>query len=103
VVLDGYLYVADDRGTANCYETATGRRLWQARMGKHYSASPVTAMGYVYFLADDGVTKIVEPGPKLKVVYENSLGENCYASPAISARHLYLRSEEHLFCIGDSP
>ncbi len=43
VVVDKYLLVADDRGTANCFDTATGNRHWQARLGNHYSASLVTA------------------------------------------------------------
>jgi hypothetical protein len=54
----------------------------------------------VFFLADDGITKIVEPGPELKVIAENPLGEYCYASPALSDGRIYLRGEKHLFCIG---
>ena len=70
------------------------------RLGKHYSASLVTAGGLVYFLADDGITKVVRPGPKLDVVAENPLGEYCYASPAISQGQIFLRGEKHLYCIG---
>ena len=65
VVLGDYLLVADDRGTANCFRASTGERLWQERMGNHYSASLVTAGGLVYFLADDGTTKLVKPGPEI--------------------------------------
>jgi len=100
VVVDKYLFIADDRGTANCFNTATGERHWQERLGNHYSASLVTAEGLVYFVADDGTTKIVRPGPKLEVVAENPLGEYCYASPAISGGQLFLRGEKHLYCIG---
>ena len=60
----------------------------------------VAANGLVYFLADDGVTKVVEPGEKLNVRAENPLGEYCYASPAIADGKLYIRGEKHLFCIG---
>jgi outer membrane protein assembly factor BamB len=100
VVVDGYLLVADDRGTANCFEAATGERLWQARLGKHYSTSLLTAMGLVFFLADDGLMKIVRPGLELDVVAENRLGEKCYASPAISRGRIYLRGEKNLYCVG---
>ena len=100
VVLDGYLFVADDRGTANCYRARTGERLWKERMGRHYSASLVTAGGLVYFPADDGITKIVRPGPQPDVVAENELGEFCYASPAISQGQIFLRGVDHLYCIG---
>ncbi len=103
VVVAGYLLIADDRGTANCYEAATGRRLWKERLAKHFSASLVTAEGLAYFLADEGAMKVVVPGSTLDVVSENKLGENCYASPAISQSQMLLRGEKHLFCIGATP
>ena len=100
VVLRKYLFIADDRGTANCFATKNGDLVWKARLGKHYSASLLTANNLVYFTSDDGITKIVRPGNELDVVEENELGENCYASPAVSHGQLYLRGEKHLFCIG---
>ena len=98
-VLDGCLFVADDRGTANCFEAATGERLWQERLGNHFSASLVTARNFVFLLADDGTMNIVRPGPELDVVRKNELGEECRASPAISSGRLYLRGMENLYCI----
>jgi outer membrane protein assembly factor BamB len=100
VVTGGYLIVADDRGTANCYQAATGKRLWQERLGNHFSGSLITAGGLVYLTADDGTTKLVRPGPELEVVAENSLGEYCYSSPAVSQGQLFIRGEKHLVCIG---
>lgn len=99
VVVGKHLLVADDRGTANCFDTETGEQLWKERLSKHYSASLVSNGGLVYLVADDGVTKIVEPGPQLKVVAENALGELSFASPAISDGQLFIRGEQHLFCI----
>ena len=100
VLVDKYLIVADDRGTANCFETSKGERIWQGRMGSHFSASLVTAGGLVYFQADNGQTRVVKPGPDMEVVAENELGERSYASPAISDGQLFIRGEKHLFCIG---
>lgn len=102
VVTGGYLVVADDRGTANCYDAASGERLWQERLGKHFSASLITAGGLVYVIADDGKTAIVRPGEELDLVAENELGECCYSSPAIAHNQLYIRGEKHLFCIGQT-
>ena len=66
----------------------------------HYSASLVTAAGLVYFLDDDGITKVVRPGPRLEVIAENELGEPTYASPAISQGQIFIRGENHLYSIG---
>ena len=100
IVVDDYLLVADDLGTANCFHTATGERLWQARVGHHFSTSPVTAGGLIYLVADDGITNIIAPGTELQILAKNPLGEFTYSSPAISQGQIFLRGEKHLFCIG---
>jgi outer membrane protein assembly factor BamB len=55
----------------------------------------------VYFTADDGLTKVVKPGPELEVVAENQLGEFCYSSPAISSGCIFFRGEKNLICISN--
>ena len=102
VVEGKYLLVADDRGTANCFDTASGERLWRKRLGTHYSASLVTAKGMVFFLADNGIMKVVRPGPELEIMAENPLGDYCFASPAIAEGQIFVRSEKNLFCIGQA-
>lgn len=101
VVVDGYLIVADDRGTVNCFAAATGKRLWQERLAPHYSNSLVAAGGLVYLVADDGLTKVVRPGSKLDVVAENPLGESTFSSPAIANGRFYIRGQKHLYCLGE--
>lgn len=86
---------------AYCFEAATGAILWKEPMGLHH-ASPVAANGLVYFLNDDGVTHVVKAGPKLELVARNELGEKTYASPALSAGQMFLRSFKNLYCIGKS-
>jgi outer membrane protein assembly factor BamB len=100
VVTSGYLIVADDRGTVNCFAADSGKRWWQERLGTHFSNSLVTAGGLVYLVADDGLTKVIRPGPKLEVVAENPLGEATHSSPAIAHGQFFLRGEKHLYCLG---
>ena len=102
VLVDRYLLVADDRGTANCFDKDSGERFWLGRLGRHFTASLVSAQGRALFVADDGLTLVVQPGPELKITHRNPLGEWCYASPAIANGYLFLRGEKHLFCIGDT-
>jgi outer membrane protein assembly factor BamB len=102
VLVGKHLFVADDRGTANCFDTKTGDRIWQDRLGNHFSASLIAANGLAYFFADDGTAKLVRPGDKLDVVYENPLGEFVFASPCVSDGQLFVRGEKHLFAIGET-
>jgi outer membrane protein assembly factor BamB len=101
IVVEGMLLLSSDDGIASCYETATGTRLWNARLGRHYSGSPVTAGGLVYFTDDDGVTKVIRPGPALEILAENRLDEPIFSSPAISDGAIYFRTEKHLLRIAD--
>lgn len=94
-----YFLVVSDGGIASCFEAASGKRYWMERIGTHYSASTAEAGGLVYFLSDSGVTTVVRPGPKFDVVAQNRLGEDCRASPALSRGCLFLRGQEHLYCI----
>lgn len=95
------LFVVDDRGTLNCFDTKDGSRLWRDRLGGHFSASLVAADGHVYCTADDGIVRVILPDGSLNIVSTNPLGENSFASPAISQGQIFIRGEQHLFAIGD--
>ncbi len=95
---DNFLVVSDD-GIASCYDANSGRQHWVARLGKNHSASPIVVNDLVLFIADDGMTRVVRPGEKYELVAENPLGEDCFASPAVSNGRLYLRGAKSLFCI----
>jgi len=100
IAVDDFFLVVSDNGTASCFDAASGKRHWRERIGKGHSASLVSAGGLVHFLSDEGVTKIVRPGKLFQLIAENSIGEHCYTSPAISRGQIFLRSEKHLFCVG---
>jgi outer membrane protein assembly factor BamB len=100
VAVGDYFLVVSDNAIGSCFEAKTGRRTWKERLDKHYSASLITAGGLAYFLSDNGLMTVVRPGETFDVVTNNELGEPCFASPAISQGHIYLRAEHHLYSIG---
>jgi outer membrane protein assembly factor BamB len=95
-----HLFIAADSGIVSCLRADDGKLVWKKKLGKHYTASPVRSGGLIYFLADNGITKIVRPGDKLEIVAENPLDEKCYASPALCDGKIFIRSEKNLICIG---
>lgn len=100
IALGHYFYVVSDLGYLSCFEATTGKRQYMELLGNHHSASPVSANGLLYFCADEGITFVVKAGPKFDLVASNDLGENIYASPAISQGQIFLRAARHLYCIG---
>ncbi len=96
-----YFFLVNDGGLASCREAKTGKLLWLERLGRHHSASPVSAGDYLYFPDDDGTTFVLKAGTKFELVAKNTLHEECYASPAISRGQVFLRTSKNLYCIGN--
>jgi outer membrane protein assembly factor BamB len=100
VAHDQWFFIVSDGGVGSCFEARTGKLLWKERLGRHHSASAVYAGGNVYFIDDDGTTHVLKAGPTFELISENALGENAYASPAISRGQIFIRTSQHLWCIG---
>lgn len=99
IVADDFLLSISVSGVGFCYEAATGKVLWQEKLGRHH-ASPVLANGLVFFINDDGQVNVIKPGLEFERIAKYDLGEPCYASPAISDGQVFLRGFKNLFCFG---
>jgi outer membrane protein assembly factor BamB len=95
-----HLYTITRDNFLHCIEASTGEIVWVERLSGMHSASPVLADGRIYILSEDGVTLVLRPGPQYDEIARNSIGETCLASMAVSQGHFYVRSSEHLYCIG---
>jgi outer membrane protein assembly factor BamB len=99
IVVGDDLYIVNDSGIASCLDAKTGEMRWQQRLGGSYSASPVYADGRIYFLSEDGVTTVIEPGAALRVIARNQLDGATLASMAIADRSIFIRTIGHLYRI----
>jgi outer membrane protein assembly factor BamB len=108
VLYNGLLYAADNKCSLTCYDWKTGKELNTKRLdtgnGKSL-ASPIVVRGKILWVLDEGTTVVQEPGPELKVVARNRLGEGAAldfgASPAVVDGKLFIRSQSNLYCIGE--
>ncbi len=94
-----YFFLVNDTGEASCWDS-TGKKQWVEKLGKHHSASPVSAAGLLYFVDDDGKTFVVRAGNQFELVACNDLDDECYSSPAIAHGQLFIRTLNYLYCIG---
>jgi outer membrane protein assembly factor BamB len=69
-----------------------------AAAGSYY-ASPLAADGKIYVTNEDGVVTVLAAKPSFQVLATNDVGERTLASPAVSDRTIFLRSDEHLWAI----
>jgi outer membrane protein assembly factor BamB len=94
--------MTSDIGIVTCAEASTGEQVWRQRLRGVFFASPAAGDGKVYLVSETGETFVVRAGMEPEILARNDLGERFIASPAISRGHLFLRSDENLFCIGKS-
>ncbi|MEW6745067.1 MAG: PQQ-binding-like beta-propeller repeat protein [Planctomycetota bacterium] len=102
IVYGDYLYNCRDNGALVCYEAKTGEVKYRERLGGEgggFTASPVAADGKVYLTSEDGDVFVVKAGAEYELLAENSMGEVCMATPAISEGWLFFRTKSHLVAI----
>ncbi len=94
------IYMVNDNGIASCVDALTGKQIWQERLGKPSTPSPVYANGCIYAPDEDGRTFVFAASRTYKLITANRLDDGCMASPAIAGDALFLRTKTHLYCIG---
>jgi outer membrane protein assembly factor BamB len=103
LVYGDQLYVCRDNGVLSVFEAATGKRLYQERLGDGrtgFTASAVAADGKVYYTSEDGEVFVLKAGPTFEILARNPLGEVTLATPAISEGTLLFRTRGHVLAIG---
>ncbi len=102
--IEPYLYSVTDAGVLSCFEASTGRAVWKKRVQGKHTSSPIYADGRIYLLSElEGESILIQPGPEYKELGRNRLDEVCKGTMAISRGNLFIRSANHLFCIGPRP
>lgn len=96
------LYILTDRGVVWRLAAATGEVVWGPERVRPsvYSASPVVADGRVYVTDEEGATSVIAAGGNFEILAENEVGEYTLSSLAIADGRIFLRTADHLFCIG---
>jgi outer membrane protein assembly factor BamB len=103
LVYGDYLYICQNQAIVRCLNAKTGEVAYQSRIGEggSYSASPVAADGKVYLTSEDGAVFVLKAGNKYEQLAKNEMGEVLMATPAISDGMIFVRGQNHLFCIAD--
>jgi outer membrane protein assembly factor BamB len=103
ILVGNFMVVVSMTGLATCYDAPTGKVLWSERLKGPFSSSPVAAGGRVFLQNEAGAATVIEPGPELKVVAENTLGvkgEVFRASLIPCGGRWFTRSDKAAYCVG---
>jgi outer membrane protein assembly factor BamB len=105
ILSNGRLYFYKGKsGQLSCVDAATGKPFYTAAripgVNSTY-ASPVAAGGYIYLTDRNGTITVIADAPELKVIATNSMNEPVDATPAPVGKQLFVRGEQHLFCLSE--
>ena len=102
IAIGEHLYILSDAGVMTCVVATTGRQVWQEDLGGKVYASPVCVNGRIYVVTRSGEVIVLKAGGEYKVLARNALPEKTDATPAIANGRMYIRTLNHLVCIGDT-
>lgn len=104
VLYDGVYYMVKDGGIISSLNPATGEFYKQGRstgaLGE-YMASPVAADGKVFAVNTEGKMTVLKAGPQWEVLGVNDLGDEAFATPAITSNRIFVRTRQWLFAFGE--
>ena len=104
LLVDELIYVISHQGILSCLEARTGEVVWKNRLRGEYSASPIDADNRIYFFNEDAVCTVIRPGREFEVLAVNRLNEEqMMASPAVAGDSLFIRTENHLYRVEETP
>ncbi|GIW79523.1 MAG: serine/threonine protein kinase [Gemmatales bacterium] len=100
LVIDSRVYLCSELGVASCLDAATGKIIWQERLGDDFYASPVSTGKAIYCVSNDGDVYVLAPGDTFKVLAKNSIGEGTQSTPALTPQAILFRTPGRLIAIG---
>jgi len=102
ILHDNLIYAINGNCIFSVVDAKTGTLVYNDRLdfGGRVYPSICSAGKYVYISSDNGVTIVLEPGREYKEIARNTL-ETFRSSPVFEGRRMYVRTQKHLWCIGE--
>ena len=103
IVIGDLLFGCMDNGVVTCFNAKTGEVYYRERLagGKGFTASGVAANDKIYYTSEEGDVYVIKASKTFEKLAQNSLGENCLATPAISKGVLFFHGQHHVIAVGN--
>ena len=98
----GVLMISDG-GVASLRGEQDGKAVWRQRLDGAFFSSPVRAADRIFVGSREGELLSLAVGDGLVIESRLDLGAPIFATPAIARDALYVRTAEHLICLGAAP
>ena len=105
LLYDGLLYfLKGNKAILSCYDAASGKEHYgrQRLEGmRDVYASPTAVADRIYIVDLKGNGVVIKHGKEFELLATNKLDESFAASPVILGDDLFLRGDQHLYCIAE--
>ena len=101
----GRVYLVRDRGEVECINPSTGETIWSSAFPKgraSFYSSPLIAGDKLYAAREDGTIFVAKIGDNFELLATNDMQQPVIASLVPSDNRLFIRGENHLFCVGSN-
>ena len=96
-----HVFAINGAGVLTCADLATGDRPWKVRLEGPFSASPVLASTTLYAVSERGLLQAIDTASaEGTITGKLDLGATILGTPSLSGNAIYLRSDGHLWKIG---
>lgn len=101
VLYSGVLFMVRSGGVITSVDPSSGEILKQGRTPEaigSYFAQPVAGDGKIYLISEAGKVTVLKADRQWEILAVNDLGEETYATPALSGGKIYVRTRTDISC-----
>jgi outer membrane protein assembly factor BamB len=101
VMVDGRLWIVDDRAKLQVIDPGTGRLIARKALGTVMRSTPLVADGKVYLCTNNGRWYVLKPTASgVQIIHKKRLsGQSSDGSPIVSHGRIYLPTSEAIYCL----
>jgi hypothetical protein len=102
ILVDGRLYVIDDRAKLYVFDAETGEQIAFKKLGTTSRSTPLYADGKIYYCTNSGQWYVLKPTEDgVEIVHRLRLSdEDNDGSPIVSHGRIFLPTSAHMYCLG---
>ncbi|MFC1582741.1 PQQ-binding-like beta-propeller repeat protein [Planctomycetota bacterium] len=94
------LYLVSSGLYISCVNPADGELKWEQEVDDMCYSSPILAGENIYLFDMEGTMYVFKDSDTFTLIKKSNLNETVVATPAFVKDRIYVRGNEHLFCIG---
>jgi len=104
IAIGDHVFICNEPGAGLCIEAATGKVVWQERIGRNSWSSMCLVNGKLYIPDQSGAIHVLEPdAAAFKLIASNKVtpgNEHSNSTPAFANGQIFHRTWQNLYCIG---